>query len=124
VRCRTKQDFRVTTAGKEAQEGETGRIVLFPSRISLGKARRRGGATSKAEMDMEVGDLRQYERSGEPEDYSRRMIVNAIAFAFIVMLTLAGIWLAETLALLRKNQDCAFSGRRNCTPIDIHTTDR
>lgn len=102
------------TAGKEARESETGRIVLFPSRLS----RRRGGVKNPPKTEMAVDDLRKYEEAGEADDYLHRMIVNAVAFAFIVMLTLAGLWLAETLALLRKNQDCAFTGRHNCAEID------
>ena len=46
------------------------------------------------------------------------MIINAAAFAFIVVLTLAGIWLAEQFALLQKNQDCVVSGRKHCTDVD------
>jgi hypothetical protein len=52
------------------------------------------------------------------------MITNAIAFIFIVMLTAAGVWLAETLSAIRKNQDCLLQGRRNCAPIAIHSHDR
>ena len=102
----------------ETQKQETGRIVLFPTRISQseGKPRKEVGQTDvhKAEID----DLRKYERGTEADDYGRRMIINAAAFAFIVVLTLAGIWLAEQFALLQKNQDCAFSGRKNCSEID------
>jgi hypothetical protein len=103
--------MQVTTAGKEAHEGEMGRILLFPS------LRRRGGAKNPSKMETEVDDLRKYEATGEAEDYPRRMIINVIAFAFIAMLTLAGLWLAETLALLRKNQDCAFTSRYNCAEV-------
>ena len=46
------------------------------------------------------------------------MMINAVAFAFIVLLTFAGIWLAEQLALSRKQQDCISSGRKNCVDID------
>ena len=101
----------------ETQEQETGRIVLFPTRASRneGKPRKEVGPT---DLGTEVDDLRKYERGTEADDYGRRMIINAAAFAFIVVLTLAGIWLAEQFALLQKKQDCAFSGRKNCTEID------
>ena len=72
----------------------------------------------QTDLSTEVDDLRKYERGTEADDYGRRMIINAAAFAFIVVLTLAGIWLAEQFALLQKNQDCAFSGRKNCSEID------
>ena len=48
------------------------------------------------------------------------MIVNLAAFAFIVVLVAAGWWLAGTMAQMRKNEDCAASGRRNCVPIEYN----
>lgn len=110
------------SASKEGQEGEPGRIVLFPPRTSLGrqKGRRKPGGAIRETVE----GLQKYEGDGEPDDYPRRMIINLIAFVFIVMLTLAGVWLAEQLALLRQNQNCAFSGRKNCPEIDVHTRDR
>jgi len=100
------------------QDQATGRIVLFPSRPSPDKARPRRGAGRADVHEAAVDDLRKYERGTEADDYSRRMIINVAAFAFIVVLTLAGIWLAEQFALLQKNQECAFSGRKNCTDIN------
>ncbi len=52
------------------------------------------------------------------------MTVNAIAFAFVVLLGLAGYWLADTMATMRKNQDCVLTGRRGCTPIEVPAPDR
>lgn len=111
-------------APKEAQERETGRIVLFPARNSLAKGKARKAADNAGLHETGVADLRKYERSAEPDDYRRRMIINVVAFTFIVALTLAGIWLADQLALLRKHQDCALSGRKICTEIDWHAPDR
>jgi hypothetical protein len=47
------------------------------------------------------------------------MKINAIAFAFIVILTIAGVWLADQLALLQKHSDCIFLGRKNCADVEI-----
>jgi hypothetical protein len=44
--------------------------------------------------------------------------MNALGFLVIVILVVAGIWMADKLAELQKNQDCVMAGRRNCTPID------
>ena len=104
-------------ARQEAQERETGRIVLFPGRISLIAGKRRRKDVGKLQ-EAGVADLRKYERGVEPDDYPHRMMINAVAFAFIVLLTFAGIWLAEQLALSRKQQDCISSGRKNCVDID------
>ena len=45
------------------------------------------------------------------------MLANLAAFAFTVALTAIGIWLAMSIAELRKNQDCVLMGRRDCAQI-------
>lgn len=70
-----------------------------------------------------VEDLTKYERAEDPDDYRHRMIVNALTFAFVVALIGAGYWLADTMATMRKNQDCVLSGRSGCTPVEV-TKDR
>ena len=37
----------------------------------------------------------------------------------ILLLVIAGIWIAETMAEMRRTQDCFLSGRRNCAPIPL-----
>jgi hypothetical protein len=70
-------------------------------------------------------DLSRYERrEDEPDDYRHRMIINVAAFAFTVLLIVAGLWIANRIAEMRKNQDCVLSGKRNCTPIEIPSVDR
>jgi len=71
-----------------------------------------------------VDDLAKYERDETPDDYHQRMIVNVIAFVFIVGLIGGGIWVADTMAKMRKDQDCALSGRRGCSPIEVEHKDR
>ncbi len=48
------------------------------------------------------------------------MLVNMAAFAFVLVLIAVGLWLAETMAQMRRNQDCVLSGRRGCTPVEVH----
>lgn len=110
------------SAPKEGQEREKGQIVLFPRRISIGrkKALSKPGGTIRETAE----GLQKYEESGEPDDYPSRMTINLMAFVLVVMLTLAGIWLAEQMALLRDNQNCAFAGQKNCPGIEVHTRDR
>jgi hypothetical protein len=72
-----------------------------------------------------VKGLAQYEGGDDSEDnYRHRMIINVVALLVIVILSIAGVWLAIQIADLRKNQDCALSGRRNCMPIDVKTLER
>lgn len=64
-------------------------------------------------------NLAKYEGGDEPDDYRHRMVVNVIAFVFVIALIGGGLWLADTLAKMRKNQDCVLSGRRGCTPVEV-----
>ena len=47
------------------------------------------------------------------------MVNNIAAFAFTVALTAAGIWLAVSIADLRKTQDCVLIGRRDCAQLTL-----
>ena len=56
-----------------------------------------------------------------PEDEGNRgsrTFENAVMLGFFVVLVAAGIWLLGTMADVRKAQDCAGQGRRNCATID------
>jgi hypothetical protein len=65
-----------------------------------------------------VEDLAKYERTDEADDYRHRMMVNLAGLATVVLLALAGVWLADHLATMRKTQDCVLSGRRNCAGVE------
>jgi len=106
---------------QEYQERKTGRIVSFPSRSRRARQEQAGRSDPKETL---VADLHRYEQSAEPDDYAQRMRINAAAFALILVLTLAGVWLAEQLALLRKHEDCAFTGLKNCAETELHVRGR
>ena len=54
-----------------------------------------------------------------PEDEGNRNVENAVMLGFFVVLVAAGIWLLGTMADVRKAQDCAAQGRRNCATIEV-----
>ncbi len=54
-----------------------------------------------------------------PDDQGNRAVENAVMLAFFVVLVVAGVWLLATMADVRKVQDCAAQGRRNCGTIDV-----
>jgi hypothetical protein len=63
-------------------------------------------------------DLSRHHRPREePDDFRHRMLANIAAFAFTVALTAIGIWLAMSIADLRRTQDCVLMGRRDCVRI-------
>jgi hypothetical protein len=80
---------------------------------------RRGprAARSPATGASPVEGLAKYERGKEADDYRHRMMVNLAAFVFVLALIGAGLWLADSMASLRRIQDCVLAGHRNCEPI-------
>ena len=81
--------------------------------------RRRGSLfTLNRPQPSPVQNLDRFERTeseGE-DDYRHRMLMNAMAAVVIILLVAGGIWIANTMATVRKNQDCVLSGKRNCNP--------
>lgn len=93
----------------EDQASENARVVKF---------RRPGGVRTPSPGRPPVPDLVKYEHTPEADDYGHRMLVNAAAFAFVLGLIGAGIWLAESMAELRRIQDCVLAGHRDCAPLE------
>ena len=58
-------------------------------------------------------------KSEPPDDEGNRGFENAVMLGFFVVLVAAGIWLLGTMADIRKTQDCAAQGRRNCATIEV-----
>lgn len=76
------------------------------------------GSAVQQDASRQADDLSRYERKpDEPDDFRHRMLANLAAVAFTVALTAIGIWLAMSIAELRKNQDCVLMGRRDCAQI-------
>jgi len=57
--------------------------------------------------------------SQPPEGQGNRRVENAVLLGFLIVLVAAGIWLLGAMADLRKAQDCAAQGRRNCATIEV-----
>ena len=53
-----------------------------------------------------------------PDNEGNRGVENAVMLGFFVVLVVAGIWLLGSMADVRKAQDCAAQGRRNCGTIE------
>jgi hypothetical protein len=98
---------------------EFGQVLAFrrrpaPSPVPLPAARR--GDPKASSLD----DLARYEQEpDEPIDYRQRMLMNVIAIAIVTLLVGAGVWIADTIADMEKDQDCVMQGRGNCAPIEM-----
>jgi hypothetical protein len=47
------------------------------------------------------------------------MLMNIIALVVLTILIGAGVWLADTITYMERNQDCILQGRQNCAPLEI-----
>lgn len=84
---------------------------------------RRPGAPASGPAGEDRDELSVYARTPEdPSEYRQRMAVNAAVALFVVALIGVAIWLADTMADMRRNQDCVLSGRRGCTPVEYERT--
>jgi hypothetical protein len=91
-------------------DDERGRVLPF---------RRQGQLPRHAPAAPPVEDIGKYAVSDEPDNYRQRMINNGLAFAFCLLLVAIGVWLASSIAEMRRNQDCVLSGRRNCANVMV-----
>src|SRR5213078_5175887 len=99
-------------------EDDRGRILPFQPR-----ARPRADAPRIVEPEAPVEGVEKYARTGEPDNYRQRMINNGLGLAACVVLVVIGVWIANTMAEMRKRQDCVLSGRRNCAEVNVPPAD-
>jgi hypothetical protein len=97
------------------------RVLEFRPRNAARSLGRQGYQRGQADPEAarpEPNDLSRYERpQDEPDDFRQRMLANVAAIAFTVALMAIGIWLAVSIADMRKTQDCVLTGRRDCARI-------
>lgn len=84
------------------------------------------GSVNANEPESELlDDLEQYQQDREDEDeninYPQRMLMNVIAVAVVTLLIGVGVWLADTIGNMEREQDCVLQGRQNCAPIEVTT---
>ena len=95
--------------------GPFGQILKF-------EPRRPGKFASATRQPVEddLDDFAKFEQEqDEPIDYRHRMIMNLIALAILISLVGLGVWIADTISDLQRDQDCLMQGRSNCAPIEL-----
>ena len=99
-------------------EDDEHRVLKFVPRSSARSSQVPGSHPQRNALSSERDDLARYQQDrDEPDDFRHRMLANAAAFALTAALTGIGIWLAISIADLRKTQDCVLMGRRDCAHI-------
>jgi hypothetical protein len=103
---------------KPVDSQEMGRVLPFEPRR---RSRWRRPPPSPAPLGgSPVEDINKYAHGAdEADDYRHRMRANAAAVVVVGLLIWCGFWLFNTLAELRKVQDCVLTGRTNCARLDV-----
>lgn len=104
-------------------DGKLGQVLQFPQRRhgapNFSKAT---GAAGKPDPVL-LDHLARYEEDA-PIDYRQRTLMNVIAMAIVTLLVAAGVWIADTIAVMEKDEDCVMQGRANCAPIELPISHR
>ena len=107
---------------KRSDPGDTkGEVVDIRERVASRPPR---PSSTREPASSPDGDLKRYQQSSEKDDYRHRMFMNVLGLVASVVLVVDGVWLANTIAELRKNQDCVLSGGRNCAHLDVPSATR
>lgn len=102
--------------GPDQDNDERGRILPFRGRAPAPQIE----AFSNLSADESpVQDLGKYNHSNDTDDYAHRMRMNALAVVVLAILVAGGMWIVDTMAQMRKNQDCTLMGRRNCGQVNV-----
>ncbi|MGB6510249.1 MAG: hypothetical protein WBF07_19230 [Xanthobacteraceae bacterium] len=76
--------------------------------------------SAEASGDDPSDDFTQYEQDqDEIVDYRQRALMNVIALAVLAILVSTGVWLADTITDMERDQYCMMQGRVNCAPIEL-----
>src|SRR5262245_28950263 len=103
---------------KSMPSKEDGRVIRFRPRGASPSGWRWPSQRAQPPQTP-VADLSKYEHVKGEDDYRHRMTMNALALVVTTVLIVSGLWLAVTIADMRKKQDCFLQGGRNCNQISI-----
>jgi hypothetical protein len=102
---------------------QSAQVLRFRPRAHSGERPFPRPAGEPSEHDNEPpDDLAEYEQDREEDEninYRQRMLMNVMAALVLTLLVGAGVWIADTIADMQRDQDCVFQGRQNCAPIEV-----
>lgn len=96
--------------------GKFGQVLQFPQRRCGAPVY--PSAVAPAREPEALDDLARYEQDA-PINYRQRALMNVIAIAIVTLLIAAGVWIADTIAVMEKDEDCVMQGRFNCAPVEL-----
>jgi hypothetical protein len=93
-----------------------GQVIRFEPRPLA----RRQIPASVEPVEEDSDEFARFEQEQEqPINYRQRMIMNLIALTILTLLVGLGVWIADKISDLQRQQDCLIQGRSNCAPIDL-----
>jgi ferric-dicitrate binding protein FerR (iron transport regulator) len=109
------------TSREPSKDEEKGRVLQFKPRTPRSW---NSHLRLRDRLRSPVEDLSKFSRDPDEDNFRHRMKVNLLAFAALAFIVACGVWLANTMAEMRKNQDCVLTGRTNCAPIQVPVDSR
>jgi hypothetical protein len=101
----------------QEEKGAADQDRVVPLRPRVLRPRPKASSAERSGRPRREAEIEDFE---EPEDNgSHRTLANLVGLVLVVGLIATGIWLAHAIADMRRGEDCVFSGRRNCMPIEI-----
>lgn len=116
--------LRIMRGSKALVERADSRDARRFGQILKFEPRRPGKASFAADvpqpLEDDLDDFARFEQEqDEPIDYRHRMFMNIIALAILISLVGLGVWIADTISDLQREQDCLMQSRSNCAPIEV-----
>jgi hypothetical protein len=120
----TRSGSQVVRNQPDSHDGEFGQVLRFPRHPKEPLFPISAARPGDPEPDS-ADDLARYQQEQDEHiDYRQRMLMNVIAAAIVALLVGAGVWIADSIAGMEKDQDCVMQGRTNCAPIEAPAPDR
>ncbi len=104
----------------EAEARTSGQVLQFQQRRRVPQRPPRGTRATPGDPESEPkDDFAQFEHDEGNVNDRHRMLMNILAIGIVTLLIGVGVWLADTIADMERNQDCVMQGLNNCSPLEV-----